>query len=156
MQVYLDNSATTRPCTEAVSAVTKSMTEVYYNPSALYAPALSAEHALADARRAIAGTLCAGEKNVLFTSGGTESDNLAIWGWLTSQHRPGEVLYTGAEHAAVKNACLEAEARYGVHAREIPLLSTGLVDLSALEGMLGPQTAVGKGILVLGTQPVAA
>lgn len=142
MQVYLDNSATTRPCAEAVSAVTKSMTEVYYNPSALYAPALSAEHALADARRTIAGTLCAGEKNVLFTSGGTESDNLAIWGWLASQHRPGEVLYTAAEHAAVKNACLEAEARYGVHAREIPLLSTGSVDLSALEGMLGPQTAL--------------
>ena len=116
MQVYLDNSATTRPCAEAVSAVTKSMTEVYYNPSALYAPALSAEHALADARRAIAGTLCAGEKNVLFTSGGTESDNLAIWGWLASQHRPGEVLYTAADTAGLATILASQYTRLSAYA----------------------------------------
>lgn len=142
MQVYLDNSATTRPCAQAVEAVARSMTEAFHNPSALYAPAMRAEHALTDARRAIAATLGAQEKNVIFTSGGTESDNLAIWGRLSAMHRPGEVLYSAAEHEAVKNACLEAQARYGVTAREIPLLSSGTVDLEALEGMLGPQTAL--------------
>ena len=142
MQVYLDNSATTRPCPQAVEAVAQSMTEAFHNPSALYAPAMRAEHALADARRAIAATLGAQEKNVIFTSGGTESDNLAIWGRLAAMHHPGEVLYTAAEHEAVKNACLEAQARYGVAAREIPLLPSGTVDLAALEGMLGPQTAL--------------
>ena len=142
MQVYLDNSATTRPCPQAVEAVAKSMTEAFHNPSALYAPAMRAEHALTDARRAIAATLNAQEKNVIFTSGGTESDNLAIWGRLAAMHHPGEVLYTAAEHEAVKNACLEAQTRYGVVAREIPLLSSGTVDLTALEGMLGPQTAL--------------
>ena len=142
MQVYLDNSATTRPCPEAVAAVAHSMTEDYYNPSALYAPAMRAEHAMADARRAIAQTLQASEKNVIFTSGGTESDDLAIWGWLMAQHAPGEVLYTAAEHAAVKNACTEAEARFGIHAAEIPLLPQGTVDLAALEGMLGPKTSL--------------
>ena len=55
-----------------------------------------------------------------------------------AMHHPGEVLYTAAEHEAVKNACLEAQTRYGVVAREIPLLSSGTVDLTALEGMLGP------------------
>ena len=67
MQVYLDNSATTRPCPQAVEAVAKSMTEAFHNPSALYAPAMRAEHALTDARRAIAATLNAQEKNVIFT-----------------------------------------------------------------------------------------
>ena len=104
MQVYLDNSATTRPCPQAVEAVAQSMTEAFHNPSALYAPAMRAEHALTDARRAIAATLGAQEKNVIFTSGGTESDNLAIWGRLAAMHHPGEVLYTAAEHEAVKNA----------------------------------------------------
>ena len=142
MQVYLDNSATTRPCAQAVEAVAQSMTEAFHNPSALYAPAMRVEHALADARHAIAATLHAQEKNVIFTSGGTESDNLAIWGRLSAMHHPGEVLYTAAEHEAVKNACLESQARYGVAAREIPLLPSGTVDLTALEGMLGPQTAL--------------
>ena len=67
MQVYLDNSATTRPCAQAVEAVARSMTEAFHNPSALYAPAMRAEHALTDARRAIAATLGAQEKNVIFT-----------------------------------------------------------------------------------------
>jgi len=51
---------------------------------------------MTDARKAIAATLKANEKNVIFTSGGTESDNLAIWGWLQAQRTPGEVLYTAA------------------------------------------------------------
>ena len=140
MQVYLDNSATTRPFAEVVEAMHQSMTEQYYNPSALYAPAMHAEHALADARRVIAASLQASEKNVIFTSGGTESDNLAIWGWLQGQRKPGEVLYTAAEHAAVKNACMEAEARFGSIAREIPLLANGSVDLDALREMLCENT----------------
>ncbi|MBP3646687.1 MAG: cysteine desulfurase [Clostridia bacterium] len=138
--VYLDNSATTKPCQACVDAMNESMLSNYFNPSALYAPAMHAERAMSDARRVIASALQANEKNVLFTSGGTESDNLAIWGWLQGQRKPGEVLYTAAEHAAVKNACLEAETRYGSKAREIPLTQTGSVDLDALEAMLGENT----------------
>lgn len=59
-------------------------------------PPWRAEHALADARRAIAARSARQEKNVIFTSGGTESDNLAIWGRLDAMHHPGEVLYTAA------------------------------------------------------------
>ena len=140
MNVYLDNSATTRPFEEVVAAMSKNMLDGFYNPSALYAQAMHAERAMVDTRRAIAATLKAGEKNVIFTSGGTESDNLAIWGYLQTQRTPGEVLYTAAEHAAVKNACLEAEKRFGATAREIPLLSSGSIDLDALEGMLNERT----------------
>lgn len=140
MNIYLDNSATTRPFEAAVEAMKQSMLEGFYNPSALYAPAMHAERRMAEARRVIASSLKANEKNVIFTSGGTESDNLAIFGFLQAQRSPGEVLYTAAEHAAVKNACIEAEKRFGVRAREIPLLPCGSVDLEALESMLGEST----------------
>lgn len=142
MQVYLDNSATTKPFAETVEAMTASMAEEFYNPSALYAPAMHAERAVADARRVIAASLQANEKNVIFTSGGTESDNLAIWGYLQGQRHPGEVLYTAAEHAAVKNACIEAKERFGCKAREIPLLSNGSVDLEAMRSMLNEETSL--------------
>ncbi len=138
--IYLDNSATTRPSSACVEAMIQSMAEGYFNPSALYAPAMYAEKALADARRTVAAPVCGSEKNVLFTSGGTESDNLAIFGCLAAQRKAGEVLYTAAEHAAVKNACVEAQTRFGSKAREIPLLPNGSVDLEALEGMLGENT----------------
>ena len=139
MEVYLDNSATTRPCERAVEAMTESMREGFYNPSALYAPAMRAERELSDARRAIAASLGAAEQNVLFTSGGTESDNLAVLGYMQGR-RGGELLYTAAEHPAVKNACLEAEKRFACNAREIPLLTNGSVNLPALEAMLSPAT----------------
>lgn len=140
MHVYLDNSATTRPCEAVIAAMNASMTDNYYNPSALYAPAMYAERDMTEARRVVAASLQANERSVIFTSGGTESDNLAIWGCLQGQRRSGEVLYTAAEHAAVKNACLEAEGRFGSRAREIPLLPCGSVDLEALENMLSENT----------------
>jgi len=154
MQVYLDNSATTRPFDEVIAAMNKSMTEQFYNPSALYTPAVHAERALKEARCAIAVSLQANEKNVIFTSGGTESDNLAIWGHLQCQRHPGEVLYTAAEHAAVKNACIEAQERFGCIAREIPLLANGSVDLDALESMMPKrrkkkQTTVANAVKIL-------
>lgn len=140
MHVYLDNSATTRPSEAVIAAMNASMTDNYYNPSALYAPAMYAERDMTEARRVVAASLQANERSVIFTSGGTESDNLAIWGCLQGQRRSGEVLYTAAEHAAVKNACLEAEGRFGSRAREIPLLPCGSVDLEALENMLSENT----------------
>lgn len=142
MGVYLDNSATTRPCREAVEAVTRAMEECYFNPSALYAPAMLAERELDAARRLIGDRLGVPAKNVLFTSGGTESDNLAIFGHLQAGRGEREVLYTAAEHAAVKNACREAEARFGCKAVEIPLLANGLLDMAALEALLSPKTAL--------------
>ena len=142
MRIYLDNSATTRVCDAAAEAVQHSMREGFYNPSALYASALESEHGLREARRQIAFRLDADEKNVIFTSGGTESDNLAIWGQLEALHRPGDVLYTAAEHPAVRNACLEAQRRFGANPREIPLTKDGLVDMAALEAMLSPNTGL--------------
>ena len=140
--VYLDNSATTRPSQAVRDAMVHSMEEVYFNPSALYGPAMQAEKELTAARKALADQLGVPAKNVIFTSGGTESDNLAILGHLQTLRGKGEVFYTAAEHAAVKNACREAEARFGCKAVEIPLTREGSVDLEALEGMLSENTAM--------------
>ena len=140
MAVYLDNSATTRTADRVIEVMANSMREGFYNPSALYGPSMQVEKELKEAREAIAKAVDANPKNVIFTSGGTESDNLAILGYAQSSRGKGEILYSAAEHAAVKKTCQEAESRYGCKAREIPLTREGLVDIAALEGMLGENT----------------
>lgn len=140
MQVYLDNSATTRPCDAAVEAMRASMRDEYFNPSALYKRAVDAERALTAARAIVAEPLGMREQQVLWTSGGTESDNLAILGFALTLRGKGDLLYSAAEHPAVKNACREAASLYGYQAREIPLDKEGITDLDALGGMLGSDT----------------
>lgn len=139
-QIYLDNSATTRPCEAAVEAMLHSMREDYFNPSALYAPAMRAEQILKDAAATIGASVGSDARHVVFTSGGTESDNLAIFGHMQLNRDGGEILYSAAEHAAVRLACEEAAQRYGCSAREIPLTPQGSVDLAALETMLSDKT----------------
>ena len=140
MEAYLDNSATTRPCEAAIEAMVACMREGYHNPSALYTRAVEAERALDAARVTIARPLGMAGKQVIFTSGGTESDNLAILGTLRLAREKGEVLYSAAEHPAVKNACLEAASLFGHTAREIPLTASGSLHMDALADMLGPRT----------------
>jgi cysteine desulfurase len=137
MEIYLDNSATTKPYPEVIDAMTLSMREEFYNPSALYAKAAAAERALDAAREAVAAPLSMKKEQVVFTSGGTESNNLAILGHLKQLRGGGTVLYSGAEHAAVRNACAEAEAM-GFVVKQIPLDRRGSLDLQALETMLDP------------------
>ncbi len=140
MQAYLDNSATTKPCQACVDAMVRSMQEDYYNPSALYAPAMKGEQILKDAAAAVAMQVGSDQKHVVFTSGGTESDNLAIFGYMQLNRDGGDILYSAAEHAAVRLACEEAAKRYGCQTREIPLTAEGSLDLAALEAMLSNQT----------------
>ena len=142
MRIYLDNSATTRQSDAVTAAVIKAVQEDYFNPSALYSPAFSAEKQVFAARKAVAASLRADEKNVIFTSGGTESDNLAVFGALEAMHAPKEILYSAAEHAAVKNACAEAAVRFGCVAHEIPLEKNGTLDLKAFEAMLTENTSL--------------
>ena len=137
MQCYLDNSATTRPTEYVADAVRSSMLEGFYNPSALYAPALTSEKQMAACRELIAKELHADARNVIFTSGGTEADNLAILGSL-SFHRGGRVLFTAGEHPAVRAACESVRNQFDV--QEIPYNAQGIVDLDALEELLTPDT----------------
>ena len=130
--IYLDNSATTRPTEPVRAAVCDAMMEGFFNPSALYAPALQAEKKMRACREEILSRLRFAGGRVVFTGCGTEADNLMISGTLASL-REGEVLFSAGEHPAVKEPCVHAG---GVIAREIPLDRDGRVDLTALEGML--------------------
>ncbi len=75
MEAYLDNSATTKPCREAVDAMMRCMTEEYYNPSSVYKPAVEVFQHLRAGRELILKTLHAGNHNLTFTTGGTEANN---------------------------------------------------------------------------------
>ena len=137
MLCYLDNSATTRPTPVVADAVRQCMLEGFYNPSALYAPALASEKKMSAGREVIAKELHADARNVTFTSGGTEADNLAILGSL-SFFRGGRVLFSAGEHPAVRAACESVRNQFDV--QEIPYDSEGRVDLQALEGLLTADT----------------
>ncbi len=138
MPIYLDNSATTRVCSEAVEAMEKCMREEFYNPSALYAPALAAQKKMRDCRDAILKAVHApmGSK-VVFLSGGTEADNFVIFG-RAAKARQGKVLFSAGEHPAVKEACQIC----GLEPVEVPYDHRGLVDLEALKELLSDQAAL--------------
>lgn len=85
MFVYLDNSATTRQYDQVTDAMAASMRDCFGNPSSLHAMGLAAEKEVRKARKAIASSLACHEDEIIFTSGGTESDNMALLS--TAQHQ---------------------------------------------------------------------
>ena len=110
--IYLDNSATTKPCKEAVEAMTLALTENWGNPSALYNFGFDAAHALRDARHKVAAALGAEHDRVFFTSGGTEADNWAIFGTAKRFGKRGKhIITTAVEHHAVLNCMKDLEAQ---------------------------------------------
>ena len=141
MTAYLDNSATTRP-SEAVAAAVRDMMEGgWYNPSALYKPALEIQKKLDSVREECLKAAGAAGQTAIFTSGGTEADNLALLGHLKTRRKPGKVLISSVEHPAV-SACAEAIRRMGHIVEEIPASRTGTVDLERLEAMLDGETVL--------------
>lgn len=100
--VYLDNSATTAVCSEAVAKINEMLTEKYGNPSSLHTKGLQAEQEVEAARRAVAAFLGAAPEEIIFTSGGTEANNLAITGAARAGKRKGKKIVTTAfEHSSV-------------------------------------------------------
>ena len=135
MNVYLDNSATTKPSQAVAAAVRNLMEGGWYNPSALYRPALQVQKKLDDVRETVLRTAGAEGQKVIFTSGGTEADNLALLGHLKTCRKPGKVLISSVEHPAV-SACAEEIQRMGHTVEEIPAGRSGAADLSAMKQML--------------------
>lgn len=102
MAVYLDNSATTAPCPEAVEAVNFMMTENFGNPSSLHGAGISAMKEIISARESIAKALSCEKDEILFTSGATEANNLAIFGAAYANRRRGNrIVTTAIEHESV-------------------------------------------------------
>lgn len=140
MPIYLDNSATTRVCDAAAAAMMQCMQAGYFNPSAVYGPALETEKMMRACRETLLRSVHARTgSQAIFTSGGTEADNLAILGRLSGMRGGGRILYSAGEHPAVKEACLAAEAM-GFEAHSVPYNHTGAVDLDALEKLMTPDT----------------
>lgn len=138
IKVYLDNSATTRPDDRVIAAMQQAMSEHYYNPSSLYAPSLEVEKSMEVCRRNIQDVLKASDGQVIFTSGGTEADNLAIIGSVAA-YRSGKVLYSAGEHPAVIESCRSLIKR-GFAVEEIPLTPEGIVNLEAFESVITSDT----------------
>lgn len=110
--IYLDNSATTKPCPEAVAAMHQAMTDDWANPSALYGFGIEAAHKLRIARSKVASAFGAEPDRVFFTSGGTEADNWAIFGTVKRFGKRGRHLITTAvEHHAVLNCFKQLESQ---------------------------------------------
>lgn len=140
MECYLDNSATTR-CTKSVAQV---MTEVmcgeYGNPSSLHHKGVEAERYVREARETIAKTLKCTPKEIFFTSGGTESDNLAIRGAAYANARQGRhLITTSVEHPAVLNTMQYLEQQ-GYEVTYLPVDEYGRVRLSDVEAAIRPDT----------------
>ena len=138
MTVYLDNSATTRPSEPVRKKVLQAMESGWFNPSALYKPAMEIQKEMEGVRERLLEAAGAGGQTVLFTSGGTEADNLALLGFAKGKRNPGRVLISSVEHPAV-SACREPLEALGFRVAEIPAGASGTVDLEKLERMMDGQ-----------------
>lgn len=110
MAVYLDNSATTKPCKEAVSAVCNALEENYGNPSSLHKSGIDAAKAVIKARQSIADLMDCEKDEIFFTSGGTEANNLAVFGAAYANRRKGNrIVTTAIEHESIMQSIDELE-----------------------------------------------
>ena len=110
MECYLDNAATTRPFSEVCDLVTRVMYEDFGNPSSLHMKGVIAERYVRQAREQIAKTLKCAAKNIVFTSGGTEANNLALFGTAYAKKRRGtKIVTTSVEHSSIMESCKRLE-----------------------------------------------
>ena len=138
--IYLDNSATTKPCKEAVEAMTSALTQGWANPSALYGFGFEAAHTLRTARQQVAAALGAEHDRVFFTSGGTEADNWAIYGTVKRLGKRGKHIITSAvEHHAILNCMKDLEAQ-GFEVTYLQPDSLGRISLETLKDSLRKDT----------------
>ena len=140
--IYLDNSATTKPCACAVEAMTQTLTENWGNPSALYEFGIDTARQLRTARNKVAAAMGAESDRVFFTSGGTEADNWAIFGAMKRMGKRGKhIVTTAIEHHAVLNCMKELEAQ-GFDVTYLQPDKLGNVTVDALKAALRKDTVL--------------
>lgn len=140
MEVYLDNSATTKVLPEVAELMMSIMCEDYGNPSSMHTKGIEAEKHLRYAKETLAKILKVNEKEILFTSGGTESDNLAIIGAAMAYNRRGRhLITTRIEHPAVLNTMRHLEDM-GFRVTYLPVDACGRVSLDMLKKAICPDT----------------
>jgi cysteine desulfurase len=141
-RIYLDNSATTRVDDLVLQAMLPCFQENFGNASSIHTVGQEARAAVEDARRAVAELLGADTREVVFTSGGTESDNTALWGVFRSAYRPGNhIVTTRIEHPAILATCRQLEAA-GAQVTYLPVDSSGRVDPGRVAGAITENTVL--------------
>jgi len=139
-EIYLDNAATTKPHPSVVESVTRALTVDYGNPSSLHGKGVAAERLVAEAREALAWTLGVEPEDVLFTSGGTEANSLAIRG-VGGVARGRHLITTAVEHSSVR-VPLQRLAAQGFALTELPVDHYGRVSAAHVEQALRADTAL--------------
>nr|WP_314458568.1 cysteine desulfurase family protein [uncultured Clostridium sp.] len=140
MEAYFDNSATTRVLEPVKEIVVKTMMEDYGNPSARHKKGLDAERYIKEAAETIAGTLKVAAKEIVFTSGGSESNNMAVIATAMANKRAGNhIISTGIEHASVYNPLAYLEEQ-GFRVTYLSVDGQGHINLEELEEAICPET----------------
>jgi len=142
MEVYLDNSATTKTLDSVAEFMVRIMTEDYGNPSSMHTKGVEAERHIKYAKAALARILKVNEKEIYFTSGGTESDNWALMGAAYANRRAGRhMITTRIEHPAILQM-MKVLDQEGFEITYLPVDSYGRVSLEALERAIRPDTTL--------------
>ena len=126
-EIYLDNNATTQPLPEVIETVSRHLRDSYGNPSSRHGLGRKARRVLEDSREQIAAILGALPSELIFTSGGTEANNLAVFG--LARHPVGTILISPGEHPSILEACRLRE-RQGWQLETLPVDGSGLLQLS--------------------------
>lgn len=140
MEIYLDNSATTKAFDSVIHMVAKTMQEDYGNPSSMHRKGVEAEKYIKYAKDVIARNLKINEKEIIFTSGGTESDNLALIGCALANYRAGKhLITTRIEHPAIAQTMQYLETQ-GFEVTYLSVDKKGVISLRELEQSIRPDT----------------
>ncbi|MBQ6946487.1 MAG: cysteine desulfurase NifS [Clostridia bacterium] len=137
--IYVDHAATTKVRPEAVEAMMPYLTDYYGNVSSMYSISDITEQALIDARRAIAGCIGAREQEIIFTSCGSESNNMALYGILRKEK--GHIITTNIEHHAILHT-VEALEKEGCTVTLLEANAEGLITPEQLEAAIRPDTKI--------------
>ena len=140
--IYLDNSATTRTLPECAAAAMQAMTEEYFNQAAAYAYGARTEKRVNEARSVVTRPLHAKREEIIFTSGGTESNNAAVFGSLRPWHGPKRVITTAVEHPSVYEPIQSLQQSGEVDVVILPVNEQGYPDFAVLRESLTENTAL--------------
>ena len=138
MEVYLDNASTTKVKDEVIKLMQVYQTEIYSNPSSIHSQGEKAKQALEKARKIIADKLNAKPNEIIFTSGATESNNLALRG-IANYYKKGHIITTKIEHASILETCKELE-KQGFKITYLDVDQEGYIDLKDLETKITKET----------------
>ncbi len=137
-RIYLDHAATTPTDQRVVDAMAPYYNEKYGNPSSLYSGAQEAKTAMEEARASVAALINARPEEIVFTSGGTEADNLALKGVAFSKKK-GHIITSAIEHHAILHPCAWLE-KQGFAVTYLPVDKDGIVDAGSVEGAIQKDT----------------